>query len=134
MRACVRIFAHAAIIHLVHEARGLDVNPQTIRKFGVAGDTRSVAALEVIHLDEITHVSAGHRWLTYLCAASPTPLSPVAVFREEVRKNFTGKLKGPFNESDRSKAGLSRDWYGDLAGEKSKDRPRGVHREEVPGG
>lgn len=134
MRACVRILAHAAIIHLVHEARGLDVNPQTIRKFGVAGDTRSVAALEVIHLDEITHVSAGHRWLTYLCATSPTPLSPVDVFREEVRKNFTGKLKGPFNESDRSKAGLSRDWYGDLAGEKSKDRPRGVHREEVPGG
>src|SRR5882724_6601772 len=27
-----------AIIHLVHEARGLDVNPSTIAKFGAAGD------------------------------------------------------------------------------------------------
>ena len=56
MRACVRILAHAAIIHLVHEARGSDVNPQTIRKFGVAGDTRSVAALEVIPVS-YTHLT-----------------------------------------------------------------------------
>ena len=124
----------AAIIHLVHEARGLDVNPVTIRKFAAAGDERSVAALNVIHLDEITHVSAGHRWLTYLCATHDPPRDPVAVFREEVRRNFVGKLKGPFNEGDRAQAGLSRDWYDGLVGEKEPERARGVQRTEVPGG
>ena len=33
----------------VHEARGLDVNPQTIKKFAKAGDTASVEKLEIIH-------------------------------------------------------------------------------------
>lgn len=112
----------------------MDVNPVTIRKFANAGDERSVSALNVIHLDEITHVSAGHRWLTYLCATHPTPLHPVEVFRSEVRRNFIGKLKGPFNADDRAKAGLSRDWYDGLAGEKESQRARGVQRAEVPGG
>ncbi|KAI3617116.1 hypothetical protein CBS9595_003025 [Malassezia furfur] len=132
-RLCMCL-SDAAIIHLVHEARGLDVNPVTIRKFAAAGDERSVAALNVIHLDEITHVSAGHRWLTYLCTTHDPPLDPVAVFREEVRRNFVGKLKGPFNEGDRAQAGLSRDWYDGLVGEKEPERARGVQRTEVPGG
>jgi uncharacterized ferritin-like protein (DUF455 family) len=46
--------ARLAIIHLVHEARGLDVNPTTIAKFRAAGDLESVKVLEVIHHDEIT--------------------------------------------------------------------------------
>lgn len=46
--------ARLAIIHLVHEARGLDVNPATIAKFRAAGDADSVKVLEVIHHDEIT--------------------------------------------------------------------------------
>ncbi|WFD32893.1 hypothetical protein MSPP1_003946 [Malassezia sp. CBS 17886] len=108
------LLARLSIIHLVHEARGLDVNPITIRKFRAAGDLRSVDILNVIHLDEITHVSAGHRWLTFLCQTHPTPLDPVQVFRGEVRRNFWGKLKGPFNAADREAAGLAKDWYEDL--------------------
>ncbi|TPX70425.1 hypothetical protein SpCBS45565_g01762 [Spizellomyces sp. 'palustris'] len=38
-----------AIVHMVHEARGLDVNPQTIARFAKAGDEESVAKLEIIH-------------------------------------------------------------------------------------
>ena len=53
--------ARLAIIHLVHEARGLDVNPATIARFRRARDAASVAALEVIHADEVTHVTTGHR-------------------------------------------------------------------------
>ncbi|WFD45183.1 hypothetical protein MPSI1_003861 [Malassezia psittaci] len=134
METSENLFARLSIIHLVHEARGLDVNPVTIRKFQAAGDQASVAALNVIHLDEITHVSAGHRWLTYLCANHPTPLNPIDVFRDEVRKNFVGRLKGPFNESDRMQAGLSKAWYDGLSGEKASRHAQGVHREEVPGG
>ena len=36
------LLARLSIIHLVHEARGLDVNPVTIKKFENAGDLRSV--------------------------------------------------------------------------------------------
>lgn len=59
--------ARLAIIHLVHEARGLDVNPGTIEKFRKQQDKESVQVLEVIHADEVTHVTAGHR-----CATSTT--------------------------------------------------------------
>lgn len=55
------------------------------------------------------------------------------MFREQVRRNFVGKLKGPFNAPDRARAGLTRDWYDALAGEKESTR-RGVQRAEVPGG
>ncbi|KAG8905001.1 hypothetical protein FRB99_000874 [Tulasnella sp. 403] len=107
--------ARLCIIHLVHEARGLDVNPTTIAKFRSAGDAESVKVLEIIHHDEITHVTAGHRWFTYLC--EKTGLDPVATFRKEVKEHFSGALKGPFNEEDRRKAGMTPDFYEDLRGE-----------------
>ncbi|THH00840.1 hypothetical protein EW145_g7024 [Phellinidium pouzarii] len=107
-----------AIVHLVHEARGLDVNPATIAKFAKQGDTESVAALTIIHNDEVTHVTAGHRWFTFVCAEQG--VDPVPTFREEVKRHFSGRLKGPFNMIDREKAGLTRDFYEDLAGEMGK--------------
>lgn len=103
-----------AIIHLVHEARGLDVNPSTIAKFSKAGDEESVKVLEIIHKDEVTHVTTGHRWFTWLCAreeeSSPWR-DPVKAFRREVKEHFSGGLKGPFNVNDRRKAGLTPDFY-----------------------
>lgn len=126
--------ARLSIIHLVHEARGLDVNPTTIKKFDNAGDKESVETLTVIHLDEITHVSAGHRWMTWLCSNAKPRLDPVQVFRQEVRRNFIGRLKGPFNAEDRRKAGLEKEWYDDLVGEKQSTFKMGVQRNEVPGG
>lgn len=119
-------------MHLVHEARGLDVNPVTIRKFAAAGDQASVASLQTIHMDEITHVAAGHRWLTFLCAAHPARLSPVHVFRHCVKTHFAGRLKGPFNVADRAEAGLTRDWYEDLEGK--KHAAQGVERHDIGGG
>ncbi|KAF8321160.1 DUF455-domain-containing protein [Clavulina sp. PMI_390] len=107
--------ARLAIIHLVHEARGLDVNPATIQKFKTAGDVESVKVLEVIHHDEITHVTAGHRWLSWVC--EQTNEDPVAVFRDHVRRHFSGAIKGPYNIDDRKKAGLTPDFYEDLQGE-----------------
>ncbi|PGG97302.1 hypothetical protein GX51_07397 [Blastomyces parvus] len=103
------IRARISIIALVHEARGLDVNPMTIQKFRNAGDAESVATLEIIHNDEITHVTTGHRWLTWICEQEGT--DAVQVFRENVRRHFKGALKGPFNEEDRGKAGMDRRWY-----------------------
>lgn len=121
--------ARLAIIHLVHEARGLDVNPGTIEKFRRSGDTESVAALEVIHADEVTHVTSGHRWFTWLCERDG--VDPVAAFREEVRKNWTGDLKGPFNVEDRERAGMTREFYEDLKGEDVQWRGKNVADEEL---
>ncbi|GAC92894.1 hypothetical protein PHSY_000453 [Pseudozyma hubeiensis SY62] len=134
METAHSLTARLSIIHLVHEARGLDVNPTTIKKFANAGDAESVETLTVIHLDEITHVSAGHRWLTWLCSNASPPIDAVQVFRREVRKNFIGRLKGPFNAEDRRKAGLDKEWYDDLVGEKQSTYSIGVVRHEVPGG
>lgn len=111
--------ARLAIIHLVHEARGLDVNPGTIERFRRAGDTDSVKALEIIHADEVTHVTAGHRWFTWICEREG--VDPVTTFREEVKKNWKGDVKGPFNVEAREKAGMTREFYENLKGEMEWD-------------
>lgn len=104
-----------AIIHLVHEARGLDVNPATIEKFRRSGDKDTVAILEIIHMDEVTHVTAGHRWFSWICKNEG--VDPIQTFREEVRRGWRGDIKGPFNEKDRAKAGMTVDFYANLRGE-----------------
>ncbi|KAE8143735.1 hypothetical protein BDV38DRAFT_2189 [Aspergillus pseudotamarii] len=106
--------ARISIIALVHEARGLDVNPMTIDKFRRAGDTESVQSLEIIHNDEITHVTTGHRWLTWICQEEGT--DPVHVFRNNVRKYFRGYIKEPFNAEARAQAGLDGRYYQNLEG------------------
>ncbi|KZV62071.1 DUF455-domain-containing protein [Peniophora sp. CONT] len=104
-----------AIIHLVHEARGLDVNPGTIEKFRRSGDKDSVESLEVIHADEVTHVTTGHRWFVWCCEKDG--VDPVSTFREEVRKGFMGQIKGPFNAPARETAGMTPAFYEELRGE-----------------
>jgi uncharacterized ferritin-like protein (DUF455 family) len=87
----------------------------TIDKFRRAGDTESVDALEIIHNDEITHVTTGHRWLTWICQQEGT--DPVQVFRTNAQKHFRGALKEPFNHEARMQAGLNRQYYENLMGQ-----------------
>jgi uncharacterized ferritin-like protein (DUF455 family) len=70
--------------------------------------------MEIIHLDEITHVTTGHRWFTWICGRKG--LDPVVEFRRLVKENFSGKIKGPFSVDDRGKAGMTAGWYEDLEG------------------
>lgn len=123
-----------AIIHLVHEARGLDVNPATIERFRKAGDTDTVAVMEIIHADEVTHVTSGHRWFTWICAQQEGGVDPVAAFREEVRRGWRGDVKGPFNVHDREKAGLTPQFYEDLRGEMGIPKPDRPPLDSVPKG
>jgi len=108
------LISRLCIIHLVHEARGLDVNPTQIKRVRDAGDVETAQSLEIIHADEVTHVAAGHRWLCYICNNSVPKTAPVTVFRKEVETHFFGKLKPPFNVEDRAKAGLDPSFYQDL--------------------
>ncbi|KAI9193662.1 uncharacterized protein BJ171DRAFT_524746 [Polychytrium aggregatum] len=98
-----------AIVHMVHEARGLDVNPQTISKFAKAGDSQSVEKLEIIHQDEITHVACGQRWFTWITALQG--VDRYETFHGIVRDHFRGPLKPPFNQEDRLRAGLDCNFY-----------------------
>ncbi|KAI0530339.1 hypothetical protein GGR58DRAFT_524727 [Xylaria digitata] len=106
--------ARISVIALVHEARGLDINHLTIEKFRVAGDLESVDVMKIIHNDEITHVTTGHRWLTWICQQEGT--DPVQVFRTNVQNHFWGVIKGPFNTDARQQAGMDRRYYENLAG------------------
>ncbi|KAM0792280.1 hypothetical protein ACM66B_004971 [Microbotryomycetes sp. NB124-2] len=108
------LFSRLAIIHLVHEARGLDTNPVQIERMKRAKDFETADVLQVIHDDELTHVACGHIHFTALCRAIDE--DPVERFRREVKQHFYGQLRGPFNEADRSKAGMSPEYYTDLQG------------------
>lgn len=121
------IRSRLAIIHLVHEARGLDVNPGTIERFRKAGDLETVKVMEIIHADEVTHVTAGHRWFTWVCAQDKAIVDPIDAFREEVRRGWRGEVKGPFNAKDREKAGMTPEFYMDLRGEMGIVRDHGGH-------
>jgi len=50
------LMARIAIIHLVAEARGIDMNPLTMAKLQSAGDKESTRVLTIIHADEITRM------------------------------------------------------------------------------
>ncbi|XP_023669979.1 uncharacterized protein HI_0077 isoform X1 [Paramormyrops kingsleyae] len=101
--------ARLAVINMIHEARGLDVHPQTTSRFAAQGDDGSVRALEVIYSEEITHVAAGLRWFTYICREQG--LDCLATFHEMVKKHFRGYLKPPFNTEGRKLAGMTEEWY-----------------------
>jgi uncharacterized ferritin-like protein (DUF455 family) len=120
--------ARLAIESCVHEARGLDVLPQTISRFRNGGDKATAQLLEdVIYPEEISHCAAGTRWLTYLfdqakghdtanaleCDALAPQMYPDvhSWFHALVRQHFKGDLKPPFNESARTAAGFSAQWW-----------------------
>ncbi|XP_068128530.1 uncharacterized protein [Hyperolius riggenbachi] len=103
------LLGRLAIVHMVHEARGLDVHPQTLQRFLAQGDEGSAQILEVLYTDEITHVAAGLRWFTYICAKEQRDC--LSTFHELVPLYFKGYLKPPFNTEGRKSAGMSEEWY-----------------------
>ena len=107
--------ARLAVVPMVLEARGLDVTPATVARFEAAGDGRSAAILQRIYRDEIRHVSAGTKWFANGCESRGIAVVPE--WQRLVRAHFRGAIKGPFNDSARDEAGLSREFYGGLAGE-----------------
>ena len=104
--------ARLAVVPMVLEARGLDVTPRTIATLAGEGDDAGAALLQTIHDDEITHVAAGRRWFEHLCARQG--VAPVATWRALVARYFGGRLKPPFNEESRRRAGLTPAYYGDM--------------------
>jgi uncharacterized ferritin-like protein (DUF455 family) len=123
--------ARLAVVHMIHEARGLDTYIAARDRLQRCGDKAAVAIIEANHKEEIGHVATGLRWLSYLCEARPgeaaaatvtlafdtaavEPLDPKAVYVSLVRAHFCGAVKPPFNTASRDAAGLTLDWYAPL--------------------
>ncbi|USG59972.1 ferritin-like domain-containing protein [Sneathiella marina] len=105
--------ARLAIVPMVLEARGLDVTPAMITRFGKMGDTDSVDVLKIILKEEVGHVAIGTRWFQYYCDSQN--LNAEEFWQQMVRKFFKGLLKPPFNTDARSLAGLPPEYYLPLA-------------------
>lgn len=107
------LLARVAIVPLVLEARGLDVTPSMISRMTDAGDLDSANVLEVIYQDEKRHVAFGCKWFRFLCARHAR--EPETTFHSLVRAHFRGRVKPPFNDDARAKAGLTPGFYKPLA-------------------
>lgn len=105
--------ARLAIVPMVLEARGLDVTPAMIERFEGQDDHASARILNRIYSDEIRHVSAGTKWFESGCAAANKLTK--RYWQTLVNRHFRGELKPPFNDSARSRAGLTRDYYAQVA-------------------
>ncbi len=105
--------ARLAIVPMVLEARGLDVTPTMIERFAGQGDTVSARILQRIFNDEIRHVQAGTTWFESACRDQQ--VLPKPYWKTLVNRHFKGDLKPPFNDSARSRAGLTHDYYMQVA-------------------
>jgi uncharacterized ferritin-like protein (DUF455 family) len=105
--------ARLAVVPMVLEARGLDVTPAMIERFSSANDAVTARILTRILNDEIRHVSAGTVWFESACREKG--LVPETTWQALVTRHYRGLIKPPFNDSARSSAGLSRDYYQALA-------------------
>eukprot|EP00288_Rhodomonas_lens_P009967 CAMPEP_0177727212 /NCGR_PEP_ID=MMETSP0484_2-20121128/20196_1 /TAXON_ID=354590 /ORGANISM="Rhodomonas lens, Strain RHODO" /LENGTH=319 /DNA_ID=CAMNT_0019239841 /DNA_START=68 /DNA_END=1027 /DNA_ORIENTATION=+ len=102
-----------AVVHTVHEARGVDVTPATITKFRNAKDEATAQILERIYTDELTHVEKGLKWFRRLCEEEEEE-AVQAVWQDKV-KAYCGPLRPPFNADGRHQAGLTPEFYMPLA-------------------
>ncbi len=107
------VAARLAIVPMVLEARGLDVTPSTLDRVRAGGDEQGARLLERILDDEIRHVAFGAKHFIAFAAKCVEP--PEILWKALVRKHFKGAIKPPFNDSARLAAGLSRDFYAEIA-------------------
>ena len=108
------LLARLAVVHLVHEARGLDVSPGLMRKLENCRDAEGLAILRANLADEVGHVACALRWFRRLCARSGVR-DEVGEFHRLVASRFLGKLKPPFSTELREQAGFGEEWYVPIA-------------------
>ena len=107
------VAARLAVVPMVLEARGLDVTPATLGRVEAAGDAHGARILARILDDEIRHVGFGTKYFLQVCKTRNA--EPAILWKDLVRTHFRGPVKPPFNDSARLAAGLSRDFYADVA-------------------
>lgn len=99
------IIARMALVPRTLEARGIDAIPDMQEKLRTSNDKRAVEILDIIHHDEIKHVSIGNKWFQHLCEKQNT--NSEDKFFELLNKYNAPKIRGAFNKEGRLKAGFS---------------------------
>jgi uncharacterized ferritin-like protein (DUF455 family) len=107
------VAARLAVVPMVLEARGLDVTPATLERVAAAGDAHGAKILTRILDDEIRHVAFGTKH--FLRCAETQRQAPESLWQNLVKRHFRGSVKPPFNDSARLAAGLSREFYAEIA-------------------
>ncbi|MEO0057525.1 MAG: hypothetical protein RIT17_978 [Pseudomonadota bacterium] len=107
------VAARLAVVPMVLEARGLDVTPATLERVAAAGDGHGAKILKRILDDEIRHVAFGTKH--FLRCAEIQRQAPEPLWQTLVKQHFRGLIKPPFNDSARLAAGLSREFYAEIA-------------------
>ena len=100
--------ARMALVPRTLEARGLDATPiiqAKLRKVNTPDALQAVALLDIILRDEVGHVAIGNHWYRWLCERDG--IDPVAHYGTLARQYDAPRLKPPFNDAARRKAGFS---------------------------
>jgi uncharacterized ferritin-like protein (DUF455 family) len=104
------IRSRIAVINLLHEARGLDTYPLTLQRFQNNKDEMSIKILNKNVVEEIHHVANGVKWFKFICQRDG--VDPIKTFEIEAMPH--GRIKKPVNESARTSAGMTKEWYENL--------------------
>ena len=102
------VLARMALVPRTLEARGLDATPQIQAKLRQVGTPDALAAVEILDVilrDEVGHVAIGNHWYRWLCERAG--LDPEAHYGVLVRQYEAPRLKPPFNEAARRRAGFT---------------------------
>jgi len=102
------VLARMALVPRTLEARGLDATPLIQAKLQRANTPQAravVGILDIILRDEFGDVAIGNHWYRWLCAQRG--LDPEAHYPALVALHDAPRLKPPFNEAARLKAGFS---------------------------
>ena len=102
------VLARMALVPRTLEARGLDATPliqAKLRKAASPDALKAVEILDVILRDEVGHVAIGNHWYRWLC--EQRGLDPVGLYGELVKQYDAPKLRPPFNEAARKRAGFT---------------------------
>lgn len=102
------ILARMALVPRTLEARGLDATPQIqakLRQVGTPDALAAVGILDIILRDEVGHVAIGNHWYRWLCERQG--VDPEIHYGTLVKQYEAPRLKPPFNEAARRKAGFT---------------------------
>ena len=103
------VLARMALVPRTLEARGLDATPliqAKLRKAATPAALRGVDILDVILREEVGHVAIGNHWYRWLC--EQRSLEPESLYAELVKHYDAPKLRPPFNEEARKRAGFTK--------------------------
>lgn len=102
------VLARMALVPRTLEARGLDATPLIQAKLRKAASPEALRAVEMLDLilrDEVGHVAIGNHWYRWLC--DQRDLDPVLLYGELVQRYDAPKLRPPFNQEARKRAGFT---------------------------